>query len=95
MSPERAEAYIRQRAEVYAERVRRGYLNQSAVFTLLRADAVHAADSLDGVRWIHQAGIVRFDELTAVTKCSVEGCQNIALDQGRGPSVCAKHDPGR
>ena len=28
-------------------------------------------------------------------KCSVEGCSNRALDQGRGPSVCKYHDPGR
>jgi len=28
-------------------------------------------------------------------KCSVEGCTNKALDQGKGPSVCKEHDPGR
>jgi hypothetical protein len=27
--------------------------------------------------------------------CSMLGCPNIALDQGKGPSVCKDHDPGR
>lgn len=27
--------------------------------------------------------------------CSVSGCTRAALDQGRGPSVCRQHDPGR
>jgi hypothetical protein len=34
-------------------------------------------------------------ERRPVQLCSTEGCDLPALDQGRGPSVCAKHDPGR
>jgi hypothetical protein len=28
-------------------------------------------------------------------RCSTPGCDKPALDQGRGPSVCRQHDPGR
>jgi hypothetical protein len=63
MCPDRAIKFVKGKAEVYASRVNRGFINRSCVEGLLRADAVHAADSLEAAKSLHSLGVRHFDGL--------------------------------
>lgn len=49
-----------------------------------------AADESNGIKMF----LAVMKAMTA-QKCSFPGCDNHAMEQGRGPCVCADHDPGR